>query len=152
MARSGLLLSVLLVLTLCASSAQTTALRTSSSARIYGKVLDPDRNPIAGARITALADGRDSGPSAISGEAGEFSLALDPGNYTLNVVAEGFQTASQTVNLSPAGFESREFLLPIAEIHETVNVNESAGYQVAAISSGTRTLTPLRDVPNPSRL
>ena len=76
-----------------------------------------------------------------------FPLPLDPGNYTIKVVAEGFLEVSQAVSLAGNGAASCEFILDVAGIHETVTVSESAGYQVAAVSSATKTLTPLRDVP-----
>lgn len=137
---SASVLSLVSVLSLC-------AIAQTASTTVHGKVLDPTRAPIAGARITALPRGRASGPSALSGQDGEFSLALDPGSYTLRVVADGFLEASRTVDLSHSGPEPGEIILQIAAVHETVTVTESPGYQVAAIASGTKTLTPLRDVP-----
>jgi catecholate siderophore receptor len=110
-------------------------------------VLDPTRAPIAGAGITVLPGGRLAGPSAVSDQKGEFSLSLDAGNYILKVIADGFQEVSQTVDVFQAGAEPLEFVLQVAGTHNTVTVTDSAGYQMAAISSGTKTLTPLRDVP-----
>ena len=118
-----------------------------SRGTVSGRVLDPTRAPISGARIAVLHDGRTSASSAVSDRNGDFSLTLDPGNYAVRVSADGFLEASQTVNVPDGGSESREFILQVAGIHETVSVSESAGYQVAAVSSATKTLTPLRDVP-----
>src|SRR5262245_59687594 len=104
-----------------------------------GRVLDPTRAPIAGARITAVPWGGASGAvaaTAVSDQKGEFSLPLDAGNYILKVSAEGFLETSQTVR----GPGAIEFILEVARKHETVTVTESAGYQIEATSSGTKTL------------
>ena len=120
---------------------------TTNDGTLLGRVLDPARSPIAGAKISAVGDGIASGQTAVSGQHGEFSLAVGPGRYTVNVSAEGFRPASLSVTVSPVGNETREFLLRIADVRESVTVTESPDYNVAAITSGTKTLTPLRDVP-----
>jgi catecholate siderophore receptor len=118
----------------------------SSQASLQGKVLDPSLAPIAGAQIMALQEGRSSGPSTLSGQSGEFSLALEPGKYTLKIFAKGFSETSRSIDLQ-AGSGPQEFVLQVASIREIVTVTESPDYQVGAISSATKTLTPLRDVP-----
>lgn len=118
----------------------------SSRPSLRGKVVDPASAPIAGARVTAVLDGRASGLSTVSDQSGEFSLALDPGNYAVTIVAEGFQEASQTVVFTDNGSAFLTVLLQIAAQHNTVTVN-GADYQVVAINSATKTLTPLRDIP-----
>ena len=74
-------------------------------------------------------------------------MALEPGTYTVKASAKGFLESSQTVTLAENGSESREFVLRLAGVRDTVTVTESAGYQTAAVSTATKTLTPLRDVP-----
>jgi catecholate siderophore receptor len=58
-----------------------------------------------------------------------------------------FRDEVQQVRARAEGAESREFVLKVAGVRETVTVTASPGYRVQAISSATRTLTPLRDVP-----
>jgi catecholate siderophore receptor len=118
-----------------------------SKGTVTGTVLDPTRAPITGARIVALRDGAASGVSTVSDGKGEFSLTLDAGAYTVKAVAEGFLEASQGVSLAGNAAESREFVLEVAGVRNTVMVSGQADYQVAAVSSATKTLTPLRDVP-----
>jgi catecholate siderophore receptor len=117
----------------------------------HGRVVDPVRAPIAGARIVVVAaDSPAPAATTVSDERGEFTLTLDPGRYTLTVAADGFVDASIAMTAAANGDESREFLLRVAGVRETVNVSAApaqAGYQVPAISSSTKTLTPLRDVP-----
>jgi len=66
---------------------------------LRGKVLDPTRGLIAGAQITAVPDGRTSGPSTVSDQSGEFALTLEPGNYTLKISMTGFLETSQRVSV-----------------------------------------------------
>ncbi len=110
-------------------------------------MLDPNRAAIAGAQIIASPRNRSASSSALSNRTGEFSLALSPGEYTLTVTAEGFNAASQTLAIKPGASESMEIVLPIAEYSGTVTITDTAGYQTSAISSPTKTLTALRDVP-----
>lgn len=145
--RSLALYCALFALMALQAAAQTAAFAPENIGKLLGKVVDPTRTPIAGARITVLPHGRDSNPSSISDQDGKFSLALAPGEYTLKVFAEGFEEATQTLVLPERGFESREFILRVAGIYETITVTESADYRVEVIASSTKTLTPLRDVP-----
>lgn len=114
---------------------------------VQGKVLDLTRTPIPGATVTATTDGRFSGLSTHSGQAGEFTLSLEPGTYTLQIAADGFRDSKQTVSVSDtAPPPALEFLLPVAPRQDVVTVTDTANYQVLT-SSSTRTSTPLRDVP-----
>ena len=125
---------------LCCVSSQTT--RVS----VQGTVLDPTRGPIAGARITASLESRPSTSSAVSDGKGEFSLLLEPGSYALKIVAEGFVEQAQLLSLGTTPPVTREIVLEIAPHLDAVSVSDS-GYQLAATSSGTKTLTPMRDIP-----
>jgi len=118
-----------------------------SRGTVRGRVLDPTRAPIPDARITAVREGGTAELSAVSDNNGEFSVALDAGSYTVKASAKGFLESSQTVALAENSSESREFVLQLAGVRDTVTVTESAGYQTAAVSTATKTLTPLRDIP-----
>ncbi len=114
---------------------------------LRGRVLDAAGAAIPGAQVRALGEGRTSGFVVQSGPDGVFRLALDPGQYTLKIVKDGFVERSQTVSM-PLG-ESTEFdiELQISPARSTVTVTESAGYLRDSSSSATKTLTLLRDVP-----
>jgi catecholate siderophore receptor len=114
---------------------------------LQGKVFDATRAPIARAQVTAVPDNGVSGSSTVSDKNGEFSLWLEVGSYTLKVIAEGFAEGSLTVSLGQTGLETQEIVLAVAPHLDTVTVVESGGYQAPAITSGTKTLTALRDVP-----
>jgi catecholate siderophore receptor len=112
---------------------------------LRGKVLDPARAPIAGAQITAIPLGRSSGPSTVSDQAGEFALTLGPRAYALKITAEGFQESVQTINLT-SGSEFISVAMQIEGQHNTMTVI-GTDYQTVTVSSATKTLSPLRDIP-----
>src|SRR5262245_63936856 len=58
---------------------------------LRGKVVDPAGAPIAGARITAVPEGRGVASSTVSDQSGEFSMSLEPGSNTIKINAQGFQ-------------------------------------------------------------
>jgi catecholate siderophore receptor len=138
-----LLLIVLVVGTVLAHGQVVTVQST-----LRGRVLDPNRAVVAGAQLVAEAKGRPSGVTVITDKNGEFSLTLEPGEYSLTVTASGFADASQTVSVerNDSGVPL-EIVLQVAAPTSSVTVTDSAGYQVEAIGSSTKTLTPLRDTP-----
>jgi catecholate siderophore receptor len=113
---------------------------------IRGKVFDPNHAPIAGAQITAATPGNPAGLSTVTDAVGDFFLPLQPGNYTLKIVAPGFQENARVVRLGPAGEESLEIVLQVGAPHDTISVT-GTDYLALTISSATKTMTPLRDVP-----
>jgi catecholate siderophore receptor len=132
----------LLALALSAS-AQTTEHKTL----LTGKVLDPNRAAIPNADIWIGADKLPS-VSAITDGNGEFSLLLPPGAYHVRAMAEGFAELTETVNLSASkNSQSIELVLSVANSNATVTITDSAAYGINTISSATKTLTPIRDIP-----
>lgn len=74
-------------------------------------------------------------------------LTLEPGEYELTVIAEGFATATLPVKSKPTSFEPLEITLQLAGYTGTVTITAMAGYEAFNIDSATKSLTPLRDVP-----
>ena len=85
--------------------------------------------------------------SGITDAQGEFAVAVTAGTRTIRVAAQGFTETSESVNVSHPGEQRHEFVLKLAGLRETVSVTAPTGYEAGAISSATRTPTPLRDVP-----
>jgi len=114
---------------------------------IHGKILDPNRAAIAGARITA--QGPQGNLSVVSDRTGNFSLTLAPGEYIVTANADGFAETSRTFKLNPMASESLEMVLPIAGSTATVTIMgaDTLAYRAQETSSATKTLTPLRDLP-----
>ena len=108
-----------------------------------GRVVDATHAPIEGARILV----NPTGASVTSGKAGEFTLTLESGVYTLKITKEGFAESSQTIQFPLRETRIPEIILEITPVRYAVTVTEGAGYLTAASSAATKTLTPLLDVP-----
>lgn len=115
--------------------------------QLQGRILDPNRAIVEGAKVTALAKGHSAAVSTQTDKNGEFSLALEPGEYTLTVSGGGFLETAQTISISQSGIGTVEIVLQIAGANAIVTVGDEASYKVDAVTSATKTLTSLRDVP-----
>ena len=78
---------------------------------------------------------------------GGFEIAAIPGGCIVGVSANGFVEASRRITLKEGAAATVDFTLAVAGIQELVNVDAAIGYSVPAVSSATKTPTPLRDVP-----
>jgi catecholate siderophore receptor len=143
MRRVSLLVVVCVFLVLSSAFAQT----SPTVLIITGRVLDPSRAPIAGARLTASPNVRGTVAATVTDQRGEFRLELAPGDYTLVVSADGFAPASQSISTVTPPPATLEFVLSLSTVQERVDVASTAGYDTRWIGSATRTPTPLRDVP-----
>src|SRR6185503_6199615 len=116
--------------------------------RLQGRVLDQNRAAIAGGTVIATRTGRNdsTATSTITNANGEFSLLLEPGEYDLKCSAEGFADYSVAVRSRPSTFEPLEIVLQLGGYSGTVTITDMAGFETFS-SSGTKTLTALRDVP-----
>lgn len=114
---------------------------------LRGRVLDPTRAAIPNVKVTAAKSARRESVSTVTNEAGEFSLLLEPGEYVLSCAAEGFAAATTMVRSKPTNFEPMDIVLQLAGYSGTVTVTDMVGYEPFSVSSATKTLTPLRDVP-----
>src|SRR5215213_10783276 len=92
-----------LILLLITAFVLTAHAQVNDRPLIRGKVLDRNRAAVAGASVVAETRGRSASFSATTDESGEFSLAVEPGEYTVRVIAEGFSEASQTVSPGQSG-------------------------------------------------
>lgn len=126
----------------CVLSMGACLLQAQPKVTVQGKVLDETRATISGARIVVTP----GGVSAASNPSGEFLLQLEAGSYQLSVSADGFKDVSQSIK-AEAGTATLEILMPVSEQRTTVTVTESAGYQVIATNTATKTPTALIDIP-----
>src|SRR5215212_1225699 len=114
---------------------------------IQGKVLDPNRAAILGADVWISAAGLPSS-SAVTDRNGEFSIMLEPGEYQVRIMAEGFSEVTQILNLRDSiNVKPLEIVLSVGPSNAVVTITDMAAYGVSSISSATKTLTPLRDIP-----
>lgn len=142
----GRLLSLSLIL-LVAGTLVCRAQAVPAQSTLRGKVLDQNRAVVVGAAIMAQAKGRLSIVSAVSDQHGEFSITLEPGEYMLKITAAGFSDDSRTVFVGRESSTALEIVLQVAGSNLSVTVSDAANYQTDAVGSATKTLTPLRDIP-----
>jgi len=115
---------------------------------LSGHVVDMTHAPVMGASVTIVGDDRPSAPVVVvTDQGGTFTAPLAPGRYQVRVMVEGFRESVQDVTLRDGSTQTREFVLDVEGFKDSVTVNAPAGYTVPAISSATKTPTPLRDVP-----
>src|SRR5258705_3520371 len=120
------------------SFAQTTVFR--------GRIVDPMRAAVAGARISALPERGGTAATIVSDETGGFALELDAGTYTFTVSAPGFADMLRTCTVPGAAASAGEFVLELASYTQSVEVAGKAGAD-GRINPSTKTPTPLRDTP-----
>jgi catecholate siderophore receptor len=123
------------------------AAQPSTQPLLRGRVLDPSRAPIAGAQVTVTAGRAGTPVSTVTNRQGEFEVPVAPGAYALRVVAANFVETTQDVMVAAGGAQPIVLTLQVAGVRESVTVGATAGYDVPAVSSAMKTLTPLRDVP-----
>jgi catecholate siderophore receptor len=112
---------------------------------LRGKVVDPNRAAIPGADVWTSGNGLPSG-SATTDRNGEFSLMVQPGEYQVRVAAEGFSEVIEKVNpATVTASQSIEIVLEVAPSSASVTITDS--YGVSSVNTATKTLTPLRDIP-----
>ncbi len=125
----------------------TTLAAADPTFALKGRVLDQSGLPVAAARVTAVSIDRRLAPTTQTSETGEFALDLVPGAYRVRVAAPGFLEASLDVTAVDGGRQSLEYVIKVAPFGEEVTVRAPRDYAVESIASATKTLTPLRDVP-----
>ena len=129
-----------------------TLLRAAQSApsplALSGHVVDMTHAPVMGASVTIVGEDRAGAPVVvITDQGGTFTAALAPGRYRVRVMVEGFRESIQDITLRDASTQTKEFVLDVEGFKDSVTVSALAGYTVPAVSSATKTPTPLRDVP-----
>jgi len=110
-------------------------------------VLDATGASIAGAQVTFTPERPGAPVSSVTNLEGEFAVTVLPGGYRVRVAATGFVETSRAVTTDQAIGAVLEFTLEVAGIQESVRVAAPAGYATSAVSSATKTTTPLRDIP-----
>jgi catecholate siderophore receptor len=137
----------LLFTTLMAGAFLSRAYSQAPLSSLHGKILDPSNAAIVGAEITATPETNGNADVLVfSDQTGQFALALEPGKYVLKISAKGFLETCEVVDIGDAP-QSLYFVLQLPGLNQSVDVTSTAGYQVSAISSATRMMLPLRDVP-----
>jgi hypothetical protein len=93
--------AVALIFALLLMMGGTALAQLAGKGAISGTVLDPTGASVPGASITVTNIDNGVSTTATSTSAGDFTVSLDPGSYTVTIVAQGFEKLTQknvTVN------------------------------------------------------
>jgi hypothetical protein len=145
------LLCVLLSSLLPASA----ALAQSNYATLHGTVLDPGKQAIAGATVTVMSQTTGATRSVKSNEVGTFEVAgLLPGDYALDVEAQGFSRATRQFRLEVGQHMSMEVALQIGAVKEAVDVTAATELLKTAESSIGEVIEPksIKELPLNGRM
>ena len=120
----------------------------SARTAVTGSVTDSSGAAVKGAQVVISTDPPAPAVVTVTNERGDFTTALATGHYTVTALADGFEPISQVIDVGPKSGLPLRFELRIAAVRETVTVTAPpVGYDVAAVTTATKTITPLRDVP-----
>src|SRR4051812_46142188 len=136
--------AVLLAISAGLATVSGVAQATSASSALHGRVLFTAL-PVPGATVTAAAGPRRE--TTTCNEAGEFTIALEPGTWTLRVEMRGFVPAARTVIVPYEGppLDVTLTLLPFAEI---VRAAPAAAAESSVTDAPEDRVDPLSDLPD----
>jgi hypothetical protein len=119
---------IVVCLLLVAALAAPAAVVAGGDGVIKGFVKDGDGLPLPGVMVTAASPVLGSeGIPTWADETGAFSIAgLPPGDYTVEAVLDGFQTARTELTLLPGQTLTFEFKMAFAVLEETIEVRAEA--------------------------
>ncbi len=113
-----------------------------------GRVLDASKSPIESAIIEIQNPSSPGSSRKIStGAGGTFRASLEAGEYVIRVSKDGFTQLNRKYKIQGDLVGVEEFVLVIAPVAGALTVTEGGQALTGAISSATRTLTLLRDLP-----
>lgn len=100
------------------------AIGQTETARVQGTVTDSGGAVVTGATVTVRSVGTGREVSVVTDESGAYSiLALQPGQYEIEVTQANFKMTKQTVTLEVAQNVSVDFVLEPGAVSETVTVS-----------------------------
>lgn len=108
---------------------------------VRGRVLDATGAGIPAAHVKA------GSWTAVTNADGNYAIPLPPAQYTITAVKAGFLENCRIVDIVAEDVTDADITLQVAPVRGAITVSESAGYLAPSSSTATRTLTPLRDVP-----
>jgi hypothetical protein len=121
MIRRMIYLAVCVLLALISSHAQ------SNYAVVRGSVLDPQRRPVAGARIHLTSTETGAERDVAANGNGLYEIAgIQPGSYELTVESSGFQPTRQRLNLEVGQQATADFSMRVGGDQQSILVEASA--------------------------
>lgn len=114
---------------------------------VRGRVVDQHQAIVVGAAVTVKNLATNRSLKAIADMNGEFSFTLEPGEYVLEVNADGFNSLSRKLNVALGDKDAIELSLEIASTTVSVTVTDGGEYQAATVFSANKIPTLARDLP-----
>ncbi|MEP6704364.1 MAG: TonB-dependent siderophore receptor, partial [Acidobacteriota bacterium] len=119
----------------------------SSELPVRARIVDQNGAAVVKATVKARNVVTKSSIRASSDANGEFFFYVPPGDYLLEVQAEGFNSLSRPLTVMPSESNGIELSLEVAPATATVTVSDTGNLQTAISFSGSKTPTALRDLP-----
>lgn len=142
------IVAVLLVAALPAMAAQQAACKVdmqSPSVRLSGTITDQSKGVVIGANVTLTCGAyRQQTQTAANGT---YSVSVPAGNYSLHVIAPGYQTIDRPVNLAATGATHLNVVLNVGTAVSIVSVTAPTGYVATSSTTATKTGLPLIETP-----
>jgi outer membrane cobalamin receptor len=114
--------------------------------QVSGRVTDKRGDAVGAARVVAVADNQTKGETIADG-AGQFTLALPPGDYELRVSADGFSVFRRRVSLNSPQATVNVMLEPAA-VAETVTVTPARAELRLSAAPASVSVFDAKDVNN----
>ena len=114
--------------------------------KLTGRVLDQNRGAIRGAEVIVAQEGAAFPSSTVTNENGEFSIEVSERNCRLTVMADGFATRIETLNLAKVS-GAFEIILNVGDASAAVTITDISGYLTEAVTSAMLRPTSIRDIP-----
>src|SRR5262245_26123791 len=119
---------------------------SQTSSQISGHVTDKRGDAVGSARVVAVADNQTKGETSAD-SAGQFTLALPPGDYELRVSADGFSDSRRRVSLNSPHATVNVMLEPAA-VTEAVTVTPARAELRLSAAPASVSVFDAKDVSN----
>lgn len=150
--QSAVFLSLFAMAFLVFLSAPRVRAQSLTTGGITGVVTDPSGAVVPNAQVTLKSATKGTSQTTKTNGGGVYQFSfLDPGPYTISVVANGFQPATQTVSVSVGQPTSANIPLALASAGTTVTVTEAAPLIQTANGNTASTMTSsqVSQIPSP---
>src|SRR5215510_14274578 len=119
---------------------------SQTPSQISGRVTDKRGDAVGAARVVAIADNQTKGETSADG-AGQFTLALPPGDYELRVSADGFSDSRRRVSMNSPQATVNVTLEPAA-VTEAVTVTPARAELRLSAAPASVSVFDAKDVSN----
>jgi len=125
----------------------TMVLAQDNLATISGAVTDPNGAPVVGAQVSSTNTQNRRTHRTVTDSQGGYTFSnLAPGLYRIEVTAKSFAVSAKEVSVAAGASATADFRLAVGTVAESVTTRGQS-YEVTVATTGTRTDTPILDIP-----